>query len=115
MTEPLNQQTQEVSAEQKAKEALGISDKATTINSVEEMGHVVTHWHFTAIQDLHHKLRMPADVGIDIPTGEWDEDGNEIVIDGNEDHKAGFLAGLNYALEILDTFPIKGVPDEGEG
>lgn len=115
MTESSNQQTQEVSAEQKAKEALGISDKATTINSVEEMGHVVTHWHFTAIQDLHHKLRMPADVGIDIPTGEWDADGNEIVIDGNEDHKAGFLAGLNYALEIMDTFPIKGVPDEGEG
>ena len=29
------------------------------------------------------------------------------VIDGNADHRAGFLAGVKYALELLDTFPIK--------
>lgn len=95
-----------------AKEAMGVSDNATTINSVDEMGHIVTNWHFTAVSDLHHKLRMPPDVGIDIPTGEKDAEGNEVVIDGNEDHKAGFLAGLHYALEILDTFPVKGVPED---
>lgn len=97
-----------------AKEAMGVSDNAQTIDSVDQMGHIATNWHFTAVSDLHHKLRMPADVGIDIPTGELDKDGNEIVIDGNEDHKAGFMAGLHYALEILDTFPIKGVPEDEE-
>lgn len=107
MTEQVKQ---EPSAELKA--AMGVSDKATTISSVEEMGHVVTNWHFNVISDLHHKLRMPPDVGIDIPTGELDTEGKDIVIDGNADHKAGFLAGLNYALERLDTFPIKGVPED---
>lgn len=98
-----------------AKEAMGVTDTATMIQSVSEMGHVVTGWHFKIIEDLHHKLRMPDDVGIDIPTGDIDGDGNEVVIDGNADHKAGFLAGLHYALERLDTFPIKGVPEDGEG
>ena len=107
MTEQVKQ---EPSAE--LKEAMGVSENAATISSVDEMGHIVTNWHFTAISDLHHKLRMPPDVGIDIPTGEKDHEGNDIVIDGNEDHKAGFLAGLNYALEILDTFPVKGVPED---
>ena len=91
---------------------MGVTDKAQVIESVDELGHVVTNWHFTIVEDLHHKLRMPEDVGIDIPTGELDADDNEIVIDGNEDHKAGFLAGLHYALERLDTFPIKGVPED---
>lgn len=106
-------QKPEPSAE--VKEAMGVSPESVVINSVEEMGHVVTHWHFTAVSDLHHKLRMPADVGIDIPTGKFDPvTGEEICIDGNEDHKAGFMAGLHYALELLDKFPIKGVPEEGE-
>ena len=103
-------QKEEPTAE--AKEAMGVSDKAQTITSVDAMGHIVTNWHFNAVSDIHHKLRMPPDVGIDIPTGEKDADGNEIVTDGNADHKAGFLAGLNYVLEILDTFPIKGVPED---
>ena len=103
-------QKEEPTAE--AKEAMGVSDQAQTITSVDEMGHIVTNWHFNAVSDIHHKLRMPPDVGIDIPTGEKDADGNEIVTDGNADHKAGFLAGLNYVLEILDTFPIKGVPED---
>lgn len=95
-------------------EAMGVSENATTINSIEEMGHVVTNWHFNVLNDLHHKLQMPHDVGIDIPTGAFDADGNEEVIDGNEDHKAGFLAGISYALELMDTFPIKGVPEDEE-
>lgn len=97
---------------QEAKEAMGVSDNATTIKSIDEMGHVVTNWHFNAVGDLHHKLRMPEDVGIDIPTGTVDAEGKDEVIEGNADHKAGFLAGINYALEILDTFPIKGVPED---
>ena len=100
----------EASAE--AKEAMDVSAEALQIQSVDEMGHIVTNWHFTVVQDLHHKLRMPEDVGIDIPTGDVDEDGKDVVIDGNADHKAGFLAGLNYALERLDTFPVKGVPED---
>jgi hypothetical protein len=52
---------------------------------------------------------MPEDAGIDIPTGNILEDGTPEVIDGNADHRAGFLAGVKYALELLDTFPIKGV------
>ena len=97
---------------QKDKEALNISDNAVLIESVDQLGNIVTHWHFNMLQQLHHKLQMPADVGIDIPTGQVDEEGNDVVIDGNEDHKAGFLAGINYALELLDTFPIKGVPED---
>ena len=107
MTEQIKQDpTPELLAE------MGVTDKAQVIESVDELGHVVTNWHFTIVEDLHHKLRMPEDVGIDIPTGEFDADGKDIVIDGNADHKAGFLAGLNYALERLDTFPIKGVPED---
>lgn len=97
---------------QKDKEALNISDNAVLIESVDQLGNIVTHWHFNILQQLHHKLQMPADVGIDIPTGQVDEEGNDVVIDGNLDHKAGFLAGINYALELLDTFPIKGVPED---
>lgn len=98
----------------KDKAAMGIPANAIKLTDTEQMGRLVTGWHATVIQDIHHKLQMPADVGIDIPTGEFNEDGTEVVIDGNEDHKAGFLAGLNYALEQLDTFPVKGVPDDGE-
>lgn len=94
------------------KEAMGVSQEAEQILSVQQMGNIVTNWHFNVITDLHHKLRMPEDVGIDIPTGDVNEDGKDIVIEGNADHKAGFLAGLNYALEQLDTFPIKGVPED---
>lgn len=90
----------------------GISLDAPKIDDVSEMGHVMTHWHFSMIQDLHHKMQMPEDVGIDIPTGELDADGKDICVDGNEDHRAGFLAGIAYALERLDTFPIKGVPED---
>lgn len=97
---------------QKDKDALGITDNAQKIVDVQMMGNIVTHWHSTMVQDLHHKMQMPADVGIDIPTGETDEDGNDVVIDGNADHRAGFLAGINYALERMDTFPIKGVPED---
>lgn len=95
-----------------AKQVMGVSENAQTISSVDEMGHVVTNWHFNVVTDIHHKLRMPADVGIDIPTGTVDAEGKDEVIEGNQDHKAGFLAGLNYALELLDTFPIKGVPED---
>ena len=100
---------------QKDLDAMGVSPEATKITDVQMMGNIVTHWHFNMIQKLHHQLQMPDNVGIDIPTGEFDEDGNDIVIDGNADHKAGFLAGINYVLEIMDTFPIKGVPEDGEG
>lgn len=95
-------------------EAMGVSEDASTINSINEMGHIVTNWHFNAINDLHHKLQMPADVGIDIPTGTVDANGKDEVIDGNADHRMGFLAGISYALEVLDTFPIKGVPDDSD-
>ena len=63
------------------KQEFGVSTEAVTITDVDQMGHIATNWHFQAIQDFHHKLAMPADVGIDIPTGEFDEDGNEKVID----------------------------------
>ena len=107
MTEQVKQDpTPELLAE------MGVSEDADLITDVDQVCHVVTNWHFTIVEDLHHKLRMPEDVGIDIPTGEFDADGKDIVIDGNADHKAGFLAGLNYALERLDTFPIKGVPED---
>ena len=111
-----NKMTEQVKQEptQEAKEAMGVSDNAVQISSVDEMGHIVTNWHYTVVQDFHHKLRMPEDVGIDIPTGDIDEDGNEVVIDGNADHKAGFLAGLHYALERMDSFPVKGVPEDEE-
>lgn len=99
---------------QKDLDAMGITENAVKLDDVNRMGNLVTGWHFSVVADLHHKLRMPADVGIDIPTGEKDSEGNEIVIDGNEDHKAGFLAGLHYALERLETFPIKGVPDDSD-
>lgn len=95
--------------------AQGVSPEATKITDVQMMGHIATRWHFDMIQKLHHQLQMPDNVGIDIPTGELDADGKDIVIDGNDDHKAGFLAGINYVLEIMDTFPIKGVPEDGEG
>lgn len=96
--------------------AMGV-DPATAVklDDVKVMGAIVTEWHFNMIQKLHHQLQMPDDVGIDIPTGEIDADGKDIVIDGNADHKAGFLAGINYVLEIMDEFPIKGVPEDGEG
>ena len=100
---------------QKDLDAMGIKPEDVKLDSVEQMGHIVTNWHFRVVADFHHKLRMPEDVGIDIPTGELDENGEEIIIDGNEDHKRGFLTGLHYALELMDTFPIKGVPEDGEG
>ena len=100
---------------QKDLDAMGVSPNAVIMKDVNTLGNLVTGWHFAVVADLHHKLRMPADVGIDIPTGELDAEGNDICIDGNADHKAGFLAGLNYALEQLETFPIKGVPEDGEG
>lgn len=108
----MNQVEQKPEASAKDKDAMGVSENAVQIQSVDQMGHVVTNWHFSVVSDLHHKLRMPEDVGIDIPTGEFDKEGNEVVIDGNADHKAGFLAGLHYALEQMDTFPIKGVPED---
>ena len=80
------------------------------INDVREMGNVVTTWHHNALLKIGHALQMPPEAGIDIPTGTVDANGNEEFIDGNEDHKAGFLAGMQYALEILSDFPIKGVP-----
>lgn len=97
---------------QKDLDAMGVSADAEKILDVMTMGQLVTGWHFTMVQDLHHKLQMPADVGIDIPTGAVDAAGEEIVIDGNDDHKAGFMAGIAYALERMDTFPIKGVPED---
>ena len=90
----------------------GISPEAQTVTDVDQLGHVVTNWHFSLIQDLHHKMQMPENVGIDIPTGEVDAEGKDICVDGNEDHRAGFLAGIAYAIERLDTFPIKGVPED---
>lgn len=92
--------------------AMDVSPNAVYLDDVQKMGNLVTAWHAGLVQDLHHKLQMPADVGIDIPTGTVDADGNDEVIDGNHDHRAGFLAGINYALERLDTFPIKGVPED---
>lgn len=92
--------------------AMDVSHNAIYLDDVQKMGNLVTAWHAGLVQDFHHKLQMPTDVGIDIPTGEFDAEGKDTVIDGNEDHKAGFLAGLNYALERLDTFPIKGVPED---
>ena len=111
----MTEQVERTEPSQKDLDAMGVTADAVKLNDANVMGNLVTGWHFTVVSDIHHKMQMPDDVGIDIPTGEWDEEGNEIVIDGNEDHKAGFLAGLSYALEIMDTFPIKGVPDEGEG
>ncbi len=99
---------------QKDLDAMGVGPNAVYMDDVQKMGNIVTAWHAGIIQDLHHKLQMPADVGIDIPTGTVDADGNDEVIEGNYDHRAGFLAGINYALERLDTFPIKGVPEDGE-
>lgn len=95
-------------------DAMGVSSEAIKITDVQEMGNAVTRWHFNVIQQLHHILQMPDDVGIDIPTGTVDADGKDEVIDGNADHRAGFLAGVNLCLEYLDTFPIKGVPEDGE-
>lgn len=80
----------------------------TRINDVREMGNVVTTWHFNLLNQLNHVLQMPPEAGIDIPTGTVDADGNPEYIDGNEDHRAGFLTGIQYAFELLDTFPIKG-------
>lgn len=97
---------------QKDKDAMDITPQATLIETVEQMGNIVVNWHFNMVTDFHHKLRMPDDVGIDIPTGNLNPDGTDEVIDGNTDHKAGFLAGINYALERMDTFPIKGIPDD---
>lgn len=101
-------------ATEAAKQAMGVSPNAQKMEDVNTLGSIVTQWHYNMILQLHHKLRMPEDVGIDIPTGETDGDGKDIVIDGNADHKAGFLAGINYALELLDTFPIKGVPVDAD-
>lgn len=111
MTEPVTP-IEKPEVPQEVKDAMGISNDAQTIKDVEEMGNIVTNWHFNVVTDLHHKLRMPDDVGIDIPTGDLNEDGTDVVIDGNADHKAGFLAGISYALEKLDTFPVKGVPED---
>lgn len=104
---------EEVSAEVLAEH--GISDQAERVEDILELGNAVTAWHFKVIQELHHKAQLPPNVGIDIPTGELDKDGKDICIDGNDDHRAGFIVGMHYALELLDTFPIKGVPtDEPE-
>lgn len=100
---------------QKDLDAMDVSANAVKIDSVNQLGNIVTNWHFSALNDLHHKAQMPENVGIDIPTGKFDEDGKDVCIDGNEDHRAGFLAGIHYAIDLLETFPIKGVPEEGEG
>lgn len=99
---------------QKDLDAMDVSADAIKINSVEEMGNIVVQWHFNALTNISHKLQMPPDVGIDIPTGDIDENGEEVFIDGNADHRAGFLAGMRYAAEILATFPVKGVPVDEE-
>jgi hypothetical protein len=104
-----------VEPSQKDLDAHGIGPNAVKLDDVQQMGHLVTAWHFNMVQKLHHQLQMPDNVGIDIPTGEVDADGKDICIDGNADHKAGFLAGINWVLEVMDTFPIKGVPEDGEG
>lgn len=111
----MTEEVQTTEPSQKDLDAHGVSAEAVKITDVQMMGNIVTLWHFNMIQKLHHQLQMPDNVGIDIPTGEVDADGNDILIDGNDDHKAGFLAGINYVLEIMDTFPIKGVPEDGEG
>ena len=102
----------ELTAEEKAKAALDVSAKAIKLDDVTVMGNLVTGWHYDMLNQLHHKLQMPADVGIDIPTGDVDGEGKDVVIDGNEDHRAGFLAGISYALELMESFPIKGIPDD---
>jgi len=86
----------------------------TKITDVQEMGNVVTTWHYNVLSQIAHVLQMPEDAGIDIPTGEVDENDEPVYIDGNEDHKTGFLVGMQYALELLSTFPIKGQPVEDE-
>ena len=105
----------ELTAEEKAKAALDVSASAVKLDDVITMGNLVTGWHYDMLNQLHHKLQMPDNVGIDIPTGTVDAEGNDEVIDGNADHRAGFLAGINYALELLESFPIKGIPDEESG
>ena len=80
------------------------------ITDVQELGNAVVSWHIQTLRTIEHVLNMPEDAGIDIPTGNILEDGTSEVIDGNADHRAGFLAGVKYSLELLDTFPIKGVP-----
>ena len=79
------------------------------ITDVQELGTAVVSWHIQTLRTIEHVLNMPEDAGIDIPTGNILEDGTPEVIDGNTDHRTGFLAGVKYALELLDTFPIKGV------
>lgn len=79
------------------------------ISDVQELGNAVVSWHIQTLRIIEHVLNMPEDAGIDIPTGNTLGDGTPEVIDGNADHRAGFLAGVKYTLELLDTFPIKGV------
>lgn len=100
---------------QKDLDAMGVTADAIKLDDVQMMGQLVTGWHHDMVSDFAHKLNMPDDVGIDIPTGDIDANGNEVVIDGNADHRLGFLTGLAYALERMNTFPIKGVPEDGEG
>ncbi len=82
----------------------------TPITDVQELGNAVVSWHIQTLRTVAHMLNMPEDASIDIPTGKTLEDGTEEFIEGTAEHKAGFLAGMQYALELLDTFPIKGVP-----
>ena len=112
----MTEQNTPVSTEpsQKDLDAMGISPEAIILDDVNVLGNLATGWHFQTLNDLFHKSQMPPDVGIDIPTGKLDAEGNEEVIEGNEDHKAGFLAGIAYAIELMNTFPIKGVPEDGE-
>lgn len=84
------------------------------IRDVQVMGNAVVGWHEEALKTMFHVLQMPDNVSIDIPTGHTNEEGKEIFIDGNEDHKAGFLAGINYAIEVLETFPIRVRKEEEE-
>lgn len=108
------EQIERTEPSQKDLDAMGVTANAVKLDDANVMGNLITGWHFTVVSDIHHKMQMPDDVGIDIPTGKLDAEGNEEVIDGNDDHKAGFLAGLAYALEQLETFPIKGVPEDGD-
>ena len=44
---------------QKDLDAMGTKPEDVKPDSVEQMGHIVTNWHFRVVADFHHKLRMP--------------------------------------------------------
>ena len=88
----------------------GVQMEVRPMTDVQEFGNIVTGWHYQVVSDIGHMINMPEDAMVEVPTGTVDADGNAEFKEGTQEHKEGFIAGMHYTLDLLNTFPIHGKP-----